>query len=239
MRSISDIGSGGFRRRVWTAFLLAAWSSLLGGQIAAEEPAYDRNGPYLALAGTFGVPLRLDEAVDTTLPDPTPTREIAIEGVDAEGSIGFHARAGYRFHSRAAAEIHFEYLDEFNVTARDGQRPEPLANASIISVEAWTLTADLKAFLLTGRVQPYGVLGLGLMDSRTKPTSVGGVEGQETPVVADAPEGQAFVGRMGVGLDMYLSPHFLVSVDATYVLPAGSLQDLQYLSFGWGFQYRF
>jgi hypothetical protein len=206
------------------AFLLAAWSSLLGGQIAAEAPAYDRHGPYLGLAGTFGVPLRLAEAVDTTLPDPRPGRVIAIEGVDAESSIGYHARVGYRFHSRAAAEIHFEYLDEFNVTARDGQRPEPTANASILSVEAWTLTADLKAFLLTGRVQPYGVLGLGLMDSRTEPTSGGG---------------QAFVGRMGAGLDLYLSPHFAVSVDVTYVLPAGSLQDLQYLSFGWGFQYRF
>jgi hypothetical protein len=211
---------------------------LPSGPSTAQEEAYDRTGFYLGLAGTYAVPTALDDAVDLTFPGARPGLEIYVEGADAGASLGYHARGGYRLHPRLAIEAHFEDLASFDISSEDSQRPEPEASADVAVVEGWTLTGDLKVFPLGGAIQPYALVGAGIMHADAKNTSSGKI-GTGEPILADVPEGEAFAVRLGAGIDMYLSPHFAVVLDAAFVLPISPINDLRYISFGWGFQYRF
>jgi opacity protein-like surface antigen len=217
--------------------LTCACSVLLSGKSAAQEDAYDRTGFYLGLTGTYAVPTALDD-VDLSFPSARPGLDITVEGADAGASLGYHARGGYRLHPHLAVEVHFEDLAGFDISSEDGQRPEPQSSADIAIVEGWTLTGDLKVFLRRGAIQPYVVAGAGMMHADAEDTSSGKI-GTGEPIVADVPEGDAFAVRLGAGLDMYLSPHFAVVLDAAFVLPTAPINDLRYISFGWGFQYRF
>jgi hypothetical protein len=51
--------------------------------------------------------------------------------------------------------------------------------------------------------------------------------------------GTDFAARFGGGIDLYATKHVVLSVEAEYVLPTGDVKDLDYISIGWGFQYRF
>ena len=45
--------------------------------------------------------------------------------------------------------------------------------------------------------------------------------------------------RFGGGIDLYATQNVVVSLEADYVLPVGKLEDLNYITVSWGFQYRF
>jgi hypothetical protein len=210
---------------------------LLSVQATAQEVRRDRTGFYLGLAGTFAVPTRLEDSLSRALPENIGT--FYLDGVDVSASLGYHARGGYRLHPRLAVEAHFEDLAAFEIVAADGQRPSPEASTDLATLDGWTLTGDLKAFLLTGAVQPFGVVGAGLMRADAQRTASGALEEKVAQLVAEVPEGEAFTARLGGGVDIYLGSHFVVSIDATYVWPTAPIEDLRYVSFGWGFQYRF
>lgn len=48
-----------------------------------------------------------------------------------------------------------------------------------------------------------------------------------------------FAARFGAGLDIYLTENIVLSAGVDYVLPTGDVNDLDYVSFGGGGQYRF
>ena len=45
--------------------------------------------------------------------------------------------------------------------------------------------------------------------------------------------------RFGGGIDLYATKNVVVTVGADYVLPFDDLKDLDYISIGWGIEYRF
>jgi hypothetical protein len=45
--------------------------------------------------------------------------------------------------------------------------------------------------------------------------------------------------RFGGGLDFYATEHVVLTLGIDYVLPFGDLEDLDYVSIGWGLRYRF
>ena len=97
------------------------------------------------------------------------------------------------------------------------------------------VTANVKGYFLTGRYQPFLLVGGGGMtaESKVKLQSPGGG-------VASASERlNGFAMRFGGGIDLYATKHVVVSVGADYVLPFSDLEDLDYVSIGWGFEYRF
>ena len=91
------------------------------------------------------------------------------------------------------------------------------------------ITTDLKGFLLTGRLQPFALVGIGTTIGEVRDSFGAGLEIEE----AD------FVARFGGGLDFYLTESLALTLDASYVLPTGDLADFDYVSLGWGLQYRF
>ena len=47
------------------------------------------------------------------------------------------------------------------------------------------------------------------------------------------------VTRFGGGLDMYFTDNIVGTLEGTYVLLFDKVNGLDYVSFTWGFQYRF
>jgi opacity protein-like surface antigen len=45
--------------------------------------------------------------------------------------------------------------------------------------------------------------------------------------------------RFGAGLDFYVNRNVVVSAEASYLMPTGKLDGMDYYSFGLGLQYRF
>ncbi len=207
--------------------------SSAGAALAQED--YSRTGPYLGIEGSVGVPRQLQDSVEVLSIGPKLFG--ALEGLDVDPSIGIHARAGWRLHPRLAAEAHFEYLDEFNISAGDGQRAFPSRSADLGSVSSWTLTGDLNAYLLTGRIQPFLSAGAGVMNVDTKDRRE--TQANQQVVLGFPGDGTAFALRMGGGIDWYLNEYVAFSLNASYVLPTGSLDDYDYFSVGFGLRIPF
>ena len=59
-------------------------------------------------------------------------------------------------------------------------------------------------------------------------------QAQDTLGLGESASGYGYAIRGGGGLDLYLSDRIATSVGVTYVLPGGQVEDLDYLSIGWG-----
>lgn len=133
---------------------------------------------------------------------------------------GFNLRAGYRFLSFLAAELHYEYADGFGVEALGGR----------IDITTNVVTANLKAIAPLGRFQPYAGGGVGIMNASTSRSGI------FLPIDYDGTE---FVGRVFGGVDVFLTMALSIFAEADYVLPTGSLDDLRYISPSFGLRYAF
>jgi opacity protein-like surface antigen len=149
---------------------------------------------------------------------------VGIDGVAAielfdDGPLNFDngggvkVRAGYRWAPEFAVEGVYEWAGGFD---------DPIGFAA----KGWSLTLNSKGYFATGRVQPYAVAGLGGGQSEISLLGVSATAG-------------AFIMRFGGGLDYYLTEHWVVDTEIVYVLPFGNLKGTDYLSLGFGFQYRF
>jgi len=196
-------------------------------------------GASSAFAGAYGEPVEAEEA-PVSAPAPAAVVETeeavdyartgpylglggvyAVELFDDQGSArtsnspGFHVKAGYRFHPHAAAELRYEYYAQFDLDP--GQ------------INAWSTTINLKGYLLTGRFQPYGLIGMGFMHGDG---SAGNFAGAAHP-------SNGFALRFGGGLETYITEHFFVSPEFAYTLPTGSANDLDMLVVSFGLGYKF
>ena len=161
-----------------------------------------------------------------------------IEDASVDDSRGFQFRGGYRFNDYLAVEGEFDYLDRF-----DMKIPTiPSIGTGRVSVDVGLVTANAKAYLPLGRVQPYAILGAGAMwaDLRTS-YPVGWVCGPWWCSIAYArlDNSTAFVLKYGVGTDIHIDDTWAITLDVTYVQPFASIEDLNYVSFAWGFRYRY
>jgi hypothetical protein len=245
--------------------MIGSWLALLLGTPVEAQEDYARQGFYLGVAGATGIFTKLDDQLgvtreqclpaldksDPSLPDfdvlhPCPDEVEEDVPIEADASLGVHARAGYRFHPRFAAEAHLEYLPGSEIHA-DTFRFQ----TDFVKLSALTVTADVKAYLLTGMVQPFAIIGAGWMktygkDTRIDPfTEFGQLEaGRFLPKAAKIDvDDSGFVGRFGGGLDFYVTQDVSLGASASYVLPFGGSWDTgfdyNYISIDWGIQYRF
>ncbi len=143
-------------------------------------------------------------------------------GLDVDTGIGFDGWTGYRITPNFAAEIQLEYLDRFDFSADLG------APFGVVDFEGnfLTFTGNLKAYLMTGRVQPFAVVGIGVLRAELEALGVS---------VSDT----GFAARFGGGIDFYTSPNFSLGTTASYVLATGAVDGADYVSLVLGFQYRY
>ena len=188
-------------RRTFAWFAMA---TVLGGTaIAAETSAADpgRTGWYVGGGATYAFE--------------------AVTGAGASASVGdspgFTVLGGYRLHRNVAAELDVDYLNDFGVD---------VAGREAAHLTAVATTLNGKGYLATGRVQPYGVVG------------VGGLYGVAWDLFRTA-DAAGFLARFGGGMDLYATDHVVLNAEASYDLPTGDLAALRFVPVTVGAQYRF
>jgi opacity protein-like surface antigen len=188
-----------------------------------EVSEYARNGVYLMASAAYAVE--------------------KFESWDLKNSYGAGARLGYRLHPRLAAEVEYQWLGGFHCGGNLGCYTSGGPGATGVEAKQFigqVATVNAKAFALTGRVQPYALVGIG-----------GGtfeVKKKQRTLLPDgvsyiqrgfSSRGGGFVARYGGGVDLYGDEQWAIFAEAAYVVPWGDIQDLDYVSIEWGFLWRF
>jgi len=144
------------------------------------------------------------------------------DDLETDPAPGFGLYGGYRMSPAIALEGQYQLLTKTDVDL-DGS-----SNSS--DLEVWTFTGNIKIFLWPERFQPYALIGLGAMRADFDDLAGLDVGGSET----------GFTFRFGGGLDFYITKHVVAQLGVNYLLPADTdLEDLDYVSYGGGIQYRF
>ena len=212
-------------KAMWlTALVLCAASPASG-----ETDDYARRGLYAGVGGAYVI-----EQFD--LPDATlrlPESPISHFDVDGGDSWGAEARVGYRFHPNLAAEGQLQYYDNFGIDVAEPADASP--SREFFTLNGLSFMGNVKGYPFTGRVQPYGLVGLGLLWLHA-------IHAQAPRVGLDDrfdDHEVGFAGRIGVGIDGYLTQNLLLNVEASYLLPTGDVSDFRMVPISLGVQYRF
>ena len=199
-----------------------------GGRYA-QPGIYLRGGVSLGFENFDRLSRLNDELAAAPAPAPSPGARVARHCLLGT-FVGFDAALGYRATPRLAFEAQLEgqwasrYVEVVDVSSPD--RPVRITERRD-SLQSWTLGLNGKLFALTGRVQPFALLGVGAMYA--------------TPLAADGRLGSAvgLVGRFGGGADFHATEHVAVDVAASYLLATGSLEGEDRTTLSISIQYRF
>jgi hypothetical protein len=148
---------------------------------------------------------------------------------DLGDSPGVNARLGYRVFSWFAVEAEYEWVQSMDLKVLDVDLGDFKPN---------TVTANLKFILPVWRIQPYLLMGGGVA-----------IWDIESPIQNQSSTG--FAGRVGLGIDTYLTKHWVFNLEATGVLNTNDIDPskisnditdishLYYFSMSAGITYRF
>ncbi len=194
------------------ALLSLASAAQAGGarRFAQGDGDYGRSGLYVGGGIVGGFTTRLEGQL-TEIP--------GVDNVEVDPSFGLAGRLGARITPHLALEAHYEWMEDFE-TSVDG--------TEIAETRTQALTGDVKGYLSTGRVQPYLSAGLGFLHAKS-----------DDPVTTFQKTDTDFAARFGGGVDFYLSENIGLSLDTSYVVPTGDVEDLDYVSVGAGVFFRF
>lgn len=155
---------------------------------ARAQEDFTRSGPYLGVGASYNV--QLLEAFF----DGTPV----LQNISVNDSWGVNARAGYRMLSWLALEGEYEWVNRMHAR---------LGGVEIASLGLQSATANLRFIGPFGRFQPYLLLGAGVVWNS--------VDSPGSQLHVDA---NAFAGRVGLGLDIYLTQNLLLNFGAEGML---------------------
>ncbi|MCH7868997.1 MAG: outer membrane beta-barrel protein [Myxococcales bacterium] len=155
-------------------------------------------------------------------------RSFAPLKVKAKETVGTDLRAGYRMHRNIAAELQFQWFSPALVKVE---------GIDLLEVETWTFTGNLKAYLITermevawhGTIHPYVVAGVGLMHFYVKDAFGAGLKG----------DGEDLAARFGGGIELYFHMNFGVYFDVTYIMTTGDVEGLDHVGMTVGGIFRF
>lgn len=226
-RRVSLIGSFGFA----VAVLLAA--SIAQAGTAQDEKDFGRPGFYIGAAGSYTHNF-FDDQIDDAFEDLVPAKV----DVDIDDSFGISARVGYRVASFIAFELQYEWIDNFKTEVTS---PAFSGAKATIDITGHALTLNTKLIAPLWRIQPYLLVGAGyaLYDSDTNSVAKAlGIKGGDE---------SGFAGRLGGGIDWYLTRNLVLATDVTVLLTTqdfkqpdtGDVDNLYYLSMSAGLQWRF
>jgi opacity protein-like surface antigen len=191
----------------------------------AEQGEYSRRGLFAGFAGSYAFETFQDDAESDFQKVTVPSAALTVDD-----TAGFNGRVGYRCHERFSSEIQFEWLEGFDAQGS----ATGFGEIATIDFEPIVVTTNTKVHILTGRYQPFLLAGAGAMTADAKLNDkIGGLG-------LSSNQGEnAFTMRFGGGIDLYATKNAVVTLEASYVLPVGDLDSLDYVAIGWGFQYRF
>jgi opacity protein-like surface antigen len=147
----------------------------------------------------------------------------ALNNVKVDDAWGANGRAGYRVASWFAVEGEYEWIDALNLH---------FGNFDFGSIKTQIATANFRLIAPLGRFQPYFLGGVGAVFFRSDSLRI---------------DHTSFAGRVGLGLDVYLTQSFLLNVAAEGMLSDAKVQTgfgsfehgLAMLNIQFGLGYRF
>lgn len=145
---------------------------------------------------------------------------------ESSESFGVSAWAGKRISEHLALEGEFNWLDKFDVRIDRGHLGNPHAD-----LDGWMLTANAKAVLPWGRIQPFAKLGGGVLHATIDTEDIENLSSDTTE--------DDFLVRLGGGLELYATSTVSLNMSAEYVLPVDALKKIPFLLINLGLQMRF
>jgi opacity protein-like surface antigen len=196
----------------------------LGARPAVAASDTSRPGAYVGLGGVYAFHWFAGHAYDRDL-GGTAGR------VTTSGSPGLNVRAGYRARPWLAAEIEYEWLEGFR---------NDVAGSNVATLASHMLTLNGKlVYPGWGWIQPYALGGMGfsIWEARDRSGSGAGLDATSA----------GFAGRIGLGVDAWLSEHWLLDLGLAIALSTteienslgGDLDNLFYVPIQLGVRYRF
>lgn len=219
-------------------------AAFAGSPKPADDDPFDRPGFYVGLGGSYQYNVfksHIEDEIANALED----QGVANVDVDLGDSGGLNAVVGYRLASFFAAELEYEWVDEYKIKGS-----VPGFEGTVYGIEGHTLTGNTKWIIPFWRIQPYLLLGGGVAIShvdRGNAFDIPAVESILQSAGIDVKSGNHTnaAARAGLGLDIYLTENILVNTEASVVVTTlkkpdlGDVDDLNYMSFAGGLQYRF
>ena len=188
-----------------------------------EGDDYARRGLYVG-AGASYVLERFDFPSATASVNGSSLVRLDVDSGDSWGAEG---RVGYRLHPNVAVEGQLQYYDEFGLDVQIS--PGSNVSRQVLTIDGLSVMGNVKGYPLTGRVQPYGLAGMGFLWLQFEDTRGLGIEHNEVE----------FAGRVGAGIDAYLTRNLLLNLETSYLLPTGDLDNARMIPISFGVQYRF
>ena len=171
---------------------------------------YSRPGFYVGLRG-FGASYTVAE----------DTLEDAIMGasIDIDDVGGVAGKLGYRASQNIAVEFQFDWLSTSEISTSG------LPAFVTPEIDSISATINAKFYLATDALQPYALLGVGVMHT-------------ELSVFTADEVFTGAAGRFGAGAEYYITENLAIDVGVDYLLPSGDVEDLDYVSYGAGIVWR-
>ncbi len=188
-------------------------------QAKEDRPDYARKGWYVGVGVSGGVYTQLEDDVKDEVRDA-----LGLDtNFDADTAIGVNLLTGYRTTPNIAIELELEIMPSSDISI-DG-------DVKFGEIETYAVTTNVKFFALTGRIQPFILVGLGLTHTEIEDSL--GLRFDETKT--------SFAARVGGGLEVYLTEQVAIWGRTTYVRSESDIDgiDIDYVGFGGGIQYRF
>ena len=91
------------------------------------------------------------------------------------------------------------------------------------------MTSNLRAYLLTGRFQPYALIGGGFMSLKISDTLGAGLSDSRTEFAISA----------GGGVEIYMSENVFLDAGIAYIIPFGDLDGFDHVSIRGAIGYRY
>jgi opacity protein-like surface antigen len=218
-----------------------------------DDDPFDRSGPYIGVSGVYQhnvfedrIGDLLQDAVQGDSPVPVSV------GVSIEDSGGVNALVGYRLLSFFAAELQYEWVAQYSIegSVKGALLPfgtdQTQVSGKLYSISGNTLTANGKFILPFWRIQPYLMVGVGVsIWNVDRGALADALELLNPPIDIENGRQTSFAGRAGLGLDLYLTPNIVLNAQGQVVLTTlekpdlGDIDDLNYVGFSAGLQYRF
>ena len=218
------------------ALLLFTAPSVAEAEESPDRDPFDRPGFYIGAGASYQY-----NAFSSRIEDVIEDEFAVNTDVDLKDSWGVNALLGYRVWSWFALELQYEWVNEYDIK---GSATVPPVSGKLYSIEGHTLTANTKWIIPFWRVQPYFLLGGGVAISNVNDGNLDVLLTAAGININDGTHSKP-AARAGLGLDLYITKHIVLNAQASAVVTTlkepdlGDVDDLNYMAFAAGLQYRF
>ncbi|MCP5045304.1 MAG: porin family protein [bacterium] len=209
----------------WTVDL-ATTQFRRGEEEETRDDDFDRKGWYVGVSGVYALEFIDEDKEQESLDDAFGGALVDFD-LNSRHTGGVRLQAGRRCHQRFSVEVDLQWIDDFDAELKSSTE----GKVQDISIAPIVGSIDVKGYLLTGRIQPYALLGVGTMSVRTKSKN----SADDNSSLKDT---GVLVVRGGGGVDFYLDRNWVLNLGIDYVHSATNLEIVDFLTVAVGAQYR-